>query len=185
MVRVTEGSSFSTGLLSIPSIAWLRILWLRLETFSTFAEGKGAEEGKEDRGEVRRVILIGGVSGDVLLKRSQVVSVLVLKAEKHPGYETVVSTHCTHCFLPRVRLLSRTRFYISAGRTFLFQSTPFASWRWGGETFIRTIRVFYCKSLLLIALFNYLPENSFVIHSVIFQLREYRQSPFQSRSIRA
>jgi len=48
-----------------------------LETFSTFAGGKGAEEGKEDRGEVRRVILIGGVSGDVLLKRSQVFSLLV------------------------------------------------------------------------------------------------------------
>lgn len=51
------------------------------------------EEGKEDRGEVRRVILIGGVSGDVLLKRSQVVSVLVLKSEKHLGYETIVHVH--------------------------------------------------------------------------------------------
>ncbi|KAL6260190.1 hypothetical protein P5V15_007723 [Pogonomyrmex californicus] len=56
-----------------------------------FAEGKDAEEGKEDRGEVRRVILIGGVSGDVLLKRSQVVSVLVLKSEKkHPDHETII-----------------------------------------------------------------------------------------------
>lgn len=36
------------------------------------------EEDKEDRGEVRRVILAGGVSGDVLLKRSQVCSVLAL-----------------------------------------------------------------------------------------------------------
>jgi hypothetical protein len=64
-----------------------------LETFSTFAEGKDVEEGKEDRGEVRRVILIGGVSGDVLLKRSQVVSVLVLKSEKHLGYETIMHVH--------------------------------------------------------------------------------------------
>lgn len=49
------------------------------------AEGK--EEGEEGRGKVRRVILIGGVSGDVLLKRSQVFSVLVLKSEKRSGYK--------------------------------------------------------------------------------------------------
>lgn len=63
-----------------------------------FAGGKDAEEGKEDRGEVRRVILIGGVSGDVLLKRSQVVSVLVLESEKHLDYETIVHTYLLFFF---------------------------------------------------------------------------------------
>jgi len=63
-----------------------------------FAEGKDAEEDKEDRGEVRRVILIGGVSGDVLLKRSQVVSVLVLKLERNIWVTKPSYIHCVFFF---------------------------------------------------------------------------------------
>lgn len=72
----------------MPSIARSRVLRFRWvdETFlSTFAEGRDAEEDEEDRGEVRRVILAGGVSGEVLLKRSQICSVLALKSEKRSG----------------------------------------------------------------------------------------------------
>lgn len=43
-------------------------------------DNRGMEEAKEVRGEVRRVILAGEDSGDVLLKRSQVGSDFALKA---------------------------------------------------------------------------------------------------------
>lgn len=79
IVSVTDGSSFNAGLLSIPSIivgvvclAILRVLAPR---------ERGTEEDK-DRGDVRRVILAGGVSGDVLLKRSQVGSVFALQKQQ-------------------------------------------------------------------------------------------------------
>lgn len=179
MVRVTEGSSFSTGLLSMPSIAWLRILWLRLETFSMFAEGKGAEEGKEDRGEVRRVILIGGVSGDVLLKRSQVVSVLVLKSEKHVGYQTVVPKH-TFFFFNRMTFLhfGRKSFCIDALCISVIMKI---SWEKCHSDNSHRRACYNCKSLLLIASFNY---SAIRYSSVIFEPQpECRQSPFQLQSI--
>ena len=93
MVSVTDGSSFNAGLLSMPSMAtdeddplarsrmWLlpEFVWKEpTDVLTALIGDKGTEEDKEDRGEVRRVILAGGVSGDVLLKRSQVGSVFAL-----------------------------------------------------------------------------------------------------------